>query len=69
MGYNAERFFLLVTGTNDRHWIKGKGVNIQPSFISGTFILGYRFNVANNGWLKSQIIRNLQKNIMRVPVN
>jgi hypothetical protein len=63
LGYNAERFFLLVTGTNDRHWIKGKGVNIQPSFISGTFILGYRFNVANNGWLKKVRSSGIYKKI------
>jgi len=63
IGFNNERFFILVTGTNDRHWIRGKGVNIQPSFISGTFIIGYRFNVTNTGWIQKVRASQVYKKI------
>lgn len=56
LGYSAERFFVLFSGTNDRHWITGKSLSIQPSFISGTFVLGYRFNVENK-----QVVKKVKK--------
>ncbi len=56
IGFNTERFFINISGNNDRHFIPGKGLNIQPSFSSGTLMFGYRFNVGNHKLL--QKVRN-----------
>lgn len=52
VGYSGDKFFMLLSGTNDQHWLKGKGMNIRPSFISGTFAVGFRFNVENTRAVK-----------------
>lgn len=52
VGFTGERFFTLMAVTNDRHWINGKGISIQPSYVSATFIIGYRFTVSKQGFVK-----------------
>ena len=45
LGYSGEKLFFILSATNDRHWNNGYGLKIQPSFVSGTFTMGYRLDI------------------------
>jgi hypothetical protein len=52
VGYSGEKFFMLLSGTNDTHWLSGKGLRLRPSFISATFAVGFRVSVENTRAVK-----------------
>jgi hypothetical protein len=43
---------MLLSGTNDTHWLSGKGLRLRPSFISATFAVGFRVSVENTRAVK-----------------
>lgn len=46
LGFNSERFVISLNSGNDFHSLRGKHLEIEPSFISGQLMAAYRFDVS-----------------------